>query len=60
MELFWLLPEPKLLSYFCVCIHQKESHFNISKNTLGRAIILALGGSAKIMALPSVFLDILK
>ncbi len=32
----------------------------LSKNLLGRAIILALGGSAKIIALPSVFLDIWK
>ncbi len=31
-----------------------------NKDTLVRAIILALGGSAKIIALPSVFLDILK
>ena len=29
----------------------------VSSTTLGRAIILALGGSAKIIALPSVFLD---
>ncbi len=30
----------------------------VQETTLGRANILALGGSAKIIALPSVFLDI--